>query len=127
MIDFFLISTDVYLMLGTSILSNNSIVTMYELSEIINSEGVAQLFCVTDNMLCCNQTKWEFPNGTIIPNANTSQPLDSDIYVTSETQKLALNIPSGIYPPNGIYHCEVPDGRSLHVCWNIYGFLSRLV
>ena len=103
-------------MLGSSTLSNNSIVSANEIFSIIDGNNVAQLSCITESPMCClNEfgSGWEFPNGALIPIANTSDLLDNDLYVTREFQTLALNVPSGTYPPNGVYHCQVPDGRNV--------------
>lgn len=111
-------------MLGSNILANNSIISMKEL--FVEGNSTAQLLCVTENVMCClNQTtnlesgwKWKFPNGTIIPDENTSTIFDNEIYVTNEFQALTINIFNQKYPPNGIYHCVVPDGKNSNT--NLY-------
>ena len=115
-------------MLGTIILSNNSIVSTNEIFAITEGSAVARLFCITENPMCCSNeiidfgSQWEFPNGTLIPIANTSL----DLYVTGEVQTLALNVPSGTLPPNGVYHCDVPDESNVttHLYVGIYNYSS---
>ena len=84
---------------------NNSIVTLEDIGE-----GDDALFCVTDQITCCQHTdagsvigNWFFPNGTRV----RSQEMQWGFHRARRWSVVVLQRRRG--GVNGIYHCEIPD------------------
>ena len=75
-------------------------------------EGENALFCVTDNISCCKdsrQGEFLFPNGTQVPVFGARQ----DFYRNRDSQIIRMNRRNGAMSPVGRYGCEIPDANGV--------------
>ena len=113
--------TEVLLKHSNTLLSNNSIVDLEEIT------GGSDLFCLTNTTACCRHIhtrsgpagNWYFPNGTEVPNDNSRFSVDRG------NSSVALTY-SGMASPTttGLYRCTIPtapNNRSVTLIAGIYG------
>lgn len=111
--------------------SNNSLVYVEEIGEHNSVQGA--LKCVNTDINCgtdlitesCNRT-WNYPNGTSVPDFNSTQ-VDS-LYVTRDNQTLLLNRPNGTIVPTGVYYCGLTDNNIIQQLYvGIYGMTGGMM
>ena len=102
------LNAEVGLLLNGELKLNNSVVAWSEIGE-----GSRSLFCLTNNMNCCETTlnlgDWIDPNNDTVSQSQST----SDIYQGYRNNSILLQHPHQGMTPflQGIFHCDVIDGN----------------
>ena len=94
------------LSLGTTPLTNNSVVNITDIED--GRSGGSPLTCTTTFRSCCKdvqQGEWYYPDGTVVPDSKANK----DFYRSrSNNGEVRLNRRNNAMSPTGIFHCELP-------------------
>ena len=100
------------LTLGTTPLTNNSVVSITDIED--GRSGGSPLICATTFRSCCKvgkQGEWYYPDGTVVPDSTANK----DFYRSrSNNGEVRLNRRNNAISPTGIFHCELPGPNGVN-------------
>ena len=82
-------------------------------------EGADALLCLTNSLVCCEESDdgmtggmWYFPNSTAVPLG--SQGSRHGVYITRGPSVVRLHRRRNSMMPAGLFHCEIPDASGIN-------------
>ena len=93
------------LSLGTTPLTNNSVVNITDIGA--GADG-SRLICATTFTPCCKdgkQGEWYYPDGTMVPDSTANEDFFRN---RGDDGEVRLNRRNNAISPTGIFHCELP-------------------
>ena len=94
------------LTLGTTPLTNNSVVVITDIGDVADG---SPLICTTTFTPCCKdgkQGEWYYPDGTVVPDSTANEDFFRN---RGDDGEVRLNrIRNNAISPTGIFHCELP-------------------
>ena len=124
--------TPLSLELNSEDLPDNSLVVLTNIGE----EEMNILLCRTSRTDCCSSSEtgsnmgignWYTPDGSVIPDLNTTVQSGVGFYQERRAQSIALYRRSNTTSPEGLYRCEIPGDNSAYIGLYLQGNGKNIV